>query len=707
MSQPSLVFPIDMLGPSAPGGTGSFGVNSVDSEDFTELEGEEDSFKPKDVKVEMLPPEVELEEDQKKKLINYLQSELSQADSERWASMSDFARWRLKYRTKFPEFPKDWPLANSSQITIPVIRTAVHTLTSRVFQTVMAADPMLACRTKNPKFQDFAVDYEEFLGLYNTERLDLENVMDTVTTETILLGTSIVEVTTKRDRRSIMTYDPLTRRYKKQIKEIYNGPIVYHFPIEDFWCRTTYQDVQKAPWCGKEIRLTWSEIKDMALSGDFNPECINAIWKLPESGGDHSESERVQQKIENREPMDWQEYRIFELSVRWDVDGDGLDEELLLYFHWESRTLLRVKFNTFRNNRRPWIIFRYIRVPHRLYGEGMAEILEHLQEEISTIHNQRIDNSTVANLQIILVKKLIRGLSPGDRLWSGKIVKANQEDVGTLRLGEIYPSTVQNETISYGYARELSGVGEVATGQAQPVTRTTATAQLSLLEELNRRFDKPIKSLRKSMREVGVHCTDIMADYGTNGLAEEWLGEVRGARIEKFLADPSTFAPGNARIQILATKSTVNREVEFQSAIAVMNMIVQMGTQMIQLAQMGGPQAAGVVAHELVGAIREPWKKVMQYSDSQNVEEAMSVLNVLSRILPPPESLGGMGGAEDAANAEVAGGAGGSARNGNQSGTSGSIPPAGTDAGMATLLNAASRSNGTKSQVGSGRRNSR
>lgn len=707
MDSSSLVFPIDMIGPGAPGSMlGSVGVTSVDPGDFTSVQNEAgDKFKPSDVKIELLPPEVELKEEQKKRFINYLISELSQADSERQPSLYDFARWRRKYRTKFPEFPKDWPLANSSQITIPVIKTAVHALTSRVFQTVMAADPIIACRTKNKDYQDFSVDYEEFFGLYATERLDLENIMDTVTTETIQLGTSVVEVTTKRDKRVVVTYDPLTRQYKKAVKEIYNGPIVYHFPIEDFWCRIAYQDVQKAPWCGKELRLNWSTIKDMALSGDFDPEQINKIWRLPESQGNLSPGERTVQAIENRVPFDWQEYRIFELSVRWDVDGDGIDEELLIYFHWESRTLLRVKFNTFRNGRRPWIIFRYIRVPHRLYGEGMCEILEHLQEEISTMHNQRVDNATVSNLQIILVKKLIRGLSPGDRLWSGKIVKADPEQVGTLRLGEIYPSTTQAESMAYGYARELSGVGEVATGQAQPVTRTTATAQLSLLEELNRRFDKPIKAIRKSLREIGVHCTDLMADYGTNGLAEEWLGDERGANIEQMLAEPKTFAPGNARIQILATKSTVNREVEFQSAIAVMNLIVQMGQQMIQLAQMAGPQAAGVVAHELVGAIREPWKKVMQYSDSQNVEEAMSVLNVLSRILPAPESLGGLGGAEAAANAQVAAGAGGGAGAGNQPGASGTIPPAGADAGMAALLNAARGGNGSGAPVGAGRRN--
>jgi hypothetical protein len=696
-----LYLPITHIGPGAPGD--AFGTQSTDvveSSDFVKVPTTGNTVKPK---AEMLPPEVPIKEDQEQRLIQYIMSELSAAQSERSSYLRDFARWKLKYRTKFPEFPKDWPLANSSQITVPIIKTAVQTLTGRVFQTIMAAEPMLAIRTKNPDYQDFSIAYEDFLGLYNTERLDLENVLDTVITESIKLGTSVVEVTTLKDKRPVMNYDPTTRQYTKEIKEIYNGPVVHHFPIEDFWCRVGFQEIQKMPWCGKELRLSWSTIKDMAASGELNPDDIDKIWRLPENPGDKPEPLTVEEKIENREPYDWQEYRIFELSVKWDVDGDGLDEELMLYFHWESRTLLRRKFNTFRNGRRPWIVFRYIRVEHRFFGEGMCEILEHLQEEISTIHNQRIDNATVANLQIILVKKLIRGLSPGDRLWSGKIVKANQEDVGTLRLGEIYPSTVENENIAKSYAAELSGIGESATGQAQPVTRTTATAQLSLLEELNRRFDKPVKSYRKSIREIGVHCSDLFVDYGTAGLATDWLGDERGSQVEAGLSDPNTFKPGNARVAIVSTKSSVNREVEFQSAIAVMNLVVQTGEQMLQLAQSFSqdPVALGGLAHALVDAIKGPWKKVMQYSDASNVDEAIAVLAVLQRILPAPEDMGGMAAAQTEQAAALAGG-NGAAVGGSGKPTDGTNPQADARLSrMEALLRQAGSANRPVSRVGS------
>src|SRR5205085_10861177 len=125
-------------------------------------------------------------------------------------------------------------------------------------------------------------------------------------------------------------------------------------------------------------------------AGELNPDEIDKIWRLPESQGTIPKTVSEDAKQEKTEPLYWQPYRLFELCVRWDVDGDGIDEELIVYYHWESRTLLRKKFNTFKNGRRPYEVFRYKKIEYRFYGEGMAETLEQLQDVISTQHNQRL-----------------------------------------------------------------------------------------------------------------------------------------------------------------------------------------------------------------------------------------------------------------------------------------------------------------------------
>lgn len=642
---PEMALPVKVIGPEPIGVSGGRQVvDSTSREQFTAFAGEKAKPAP------MVPPEIKMRPEQLKRLALYLDHELSMASNERFQFINRLARFKEKYRTKFPEFPKDWPIANASQLVVPVIKTAVHTLTARIYQTLQAAEPPASVRTEDPEYQDFAYLYEKFFEVYADERLDLPEVADSWVTELIKLGTGVLEVTTKLDRRSQMEYDQATGEYTRKVVELFSGPILYHVPLEDFWIRPGYKNPDSAPWCGKEIRLTWSQIKDMALSGELDPDELDNIWRYSGQGDlETHKTTTIQEDIEKLKPTDRSTYSLFELAVRWDVDGDGNDEELMVYYHRPSRRILRRKFSGFL--RRPWRVGRFIPIEHWFYGEGMCEILEHLQEEISTIHNQRIDNATIANLRIILVARLIRGLRPGDRLWSGKVVRVQdvKSDVGTLQLGDVYPSTVASENISNQYVERVSGIGETAAGTAQPVTRTTATAQLALLEELNRRFDKVVKGLRRTLRYVYRDLTDLFFKMGTGGLAEEWLGPIQGQKLEQYLMLPADMLKRKVKIQITSTRSTINREVEFQSQLAVWQLLQQMWQQVLTTTQMLGPSAAQVIpllAHEFVAAVKPVLKKVMQYADAPDPDKAISVLNVLEAILPAPEDMGGMGGAQ-------------------------------------------------------------
>lgn len=631
-----LVLPVDFIGPD-------IDVRSIlgtpAEQEFTKLQGD------KAVPAPLMPPEIPMSDAQLKSLALYLERELSLAESERLPYIKKLARLKYKYRTEFPELAKNWPMANSSQITIPVIKTAVDTITGRLYQTVIAAEPLCRIKTDDEDFSDFAIDFEEFLKIYGQQNIDFEELLEPWITETAMLGTGVLETTNWRDQKSIGRFDPATSQFIKETVTCHSGPTVFHFPIEDLWMRPTYQDTQKAPWCGKELRISWSELKQMAFSGELNPETLPEIGVWDDQAMDRPPTVKADEKVEKFRPNRQASYTIYEICLRWDVDGDGLDEEIIVYYHRPSRRILRRKFNNFYGGERPWTLCHYKKIPHRMYGEGVAEMLEHLQEEISTIHNQRIDNATIANLRIILVSKVIQGLKPGDRLWSGKVVKVGnvKEDVGTLQLGEIYPSTVQNETIAQSYVREVSGASETAMGQSQPVSRTTATAQMALLEELNRRFDKPLRNYRRALKKVHSKLVDLFIEQGTGGLAEQWLGPVKGRRIERFLQLPPALINKKIKIQVSSTRSSNNTEVDFQTQIAVMQLIIQHGEQLMALTQQLAPQVLPVVAHEILTTIRPVFRKVMAYAQAGDPDKALSILDVLTSVLPSPENMGGMG----------------------------------------------------------------
>lgn len=680
------VLPIDFIGPDF-ATKGSFPVAEWAIGKFTAIPG--DSSKPD----AMLPPEVEFSEVQKQRFITYLVTELDLAESERFKIIEQMAKLYKKYRIKTPTEPKNWPIANASQITIPVIKTAVNTISSRIYQTVMAADPLVRVRTDDEDYNDVTFDYEEFLKLYSEGKLEVDDVLEDVITESVIFGTSVMETSNYNNRMNHVTYDQMTGKYRKTVGATYSGPRMTQVPIDDFWIRPAWQDIQTAPWCGKEIRLTWSQVKDRAANGDFNPEAIKAIESRYMTT-DVNRTLREKEDIERNQPFNRYLYRIYRLAVRWDVDGDGIEEDLMVYFHRESRTLLRCTFNGYPKSVRPWTVFRYIKIPGRFYGEGLAETLEALQDEISTIHNQRIDNATIANLRIVLVSKLINGLKPGDRLWSGKIVKVTnvKEDVGTLQLGDIYPSTIANESQARQYVTEVSGAGDVLTGQATPVSRTTAAAQLALLEELNRRFDKTLKGYRKSIRNAYRQLCYLFYQQGTGGLAETWLGAARGQRLEATLKQPLDLLDNKLKIFVEATQSSNNREIDFQTQIAVMQLIIQLGNQMLGMTTQLAPQITGVVAHELVHALRPVFRKVMQYAGAGDPDQAVSVLTVLDKLLPAPEDMGGMASAQ----AQAQSGVGGIAPAGTAAGANGSAPPGPEGvAGLAGLSSLAAAFNGT------------
>src|SRR5258708_2921482 len=156
----SPVLPISIIGPDPIANRGSTSTTAIRPDEVHKEEG------PKAVPSPMIPPEIKLSEYAEQQLKQYLDAELSICRNERFEFVNRLARFKEKYRTKFPEFPKDWPIANASQIVVPVIKTAVHTLSARIYQTLMAAEPPAAIRTEDKDYQDFAFDYEKFLSLY-------------------------------------------------------------------------------------------------------------------------------------------------------------------------------------------------------------------------------------------------------------------------------------------------------------------------------------------------------------------------------------------------------------------------------------------------------------------------------------------------------------------------------------------------------------
>src|SRR5262249_3224690 len=96
-----------------------------------------------------------------------------------------------------------------------------------------------------------------------------------------------------------------------------------------------------------------------------------------------------------------EQYEVLEQYRRWDIDGDGIDEEIVI---WKAKDLhgriLGWDYleNVHAHGRRPIRIGKYFPIPFRAYGLPLAEVVKGIQDEINAIHNQKVDYGTIQNM---------------------------------------------------------------------------------------------------------------------------------------------------------------------------------------------------------------------------------------------------------------------------------------------------------------------
>jgi len=101
---------------------------------------------------------------------------------------------------------------------------------------------------------------------------------------------------------------------------------------------------------------------------------------------DDTKLERMRDARKNVEETETDKVEVWELWLKYNVDDDVEEDDIVVVYHKESNLILRAYYNPYFFKFRPLHLFIGRPVEYNIDGEGICGIIEKLQEEIDTIH---------------------------------------------------------------------------------------------------------------------------------------------------------------------------------------------------------------------------------------------------------------------------------------------------------------------------------
>jgi len=409
-------------------------------------------------------------EEDEAKVVNYLLAEKEAAERERENMLQRVQKWRRQREARPETEKKNWPWPKASNVCVPIAAINTQGVSTFLKEAFAQRDPFWTVKSENSKDKEQIAQAAALTALLDRMsksryQLNLGPVIDDILDEVSSLGTQPVKVVWLKDSWVFKGKDAqgTTRQVNKVV---HDGPAIIMIPFEDFITRPFFTDVQQAPWVTHRVYLFEHQMRQRFQQGRYEePEGWNLdyITALPE----HNKEQLERTGIEPGETKMWE---ILESHVFWDVDNDGVPEDIILTYSPKG-LVYRREFNDL--GVRPYVMPTYGKRAFQLYGIGVGWMAEHGQDEVDAHHNMRVDGAVLANLRMLVARKGC-GIRPDEKLFAGKIwmVDDPQSDVHQLQFGEVYPSSLQAEAMAKDYTERWTAMNDYMQGFNDPMLKS-------------------------------------------------------------------------------------------------------------------------------------------------------------------------------------------------------------------------------------------
>lgn len=337
-------------------------------------------------------------------------------------------------------------------------------------------------------------------------------------------------------------------------------------------------NIQRFPFIAHRQFLFENDLRRMVAEGrlykDRVEELVNVVKGIGDTNVDSTEIQEQRREVEGIETQAATDvrniqYEIVEDYRSYDIDNDGFNEEILVWVspHLPDKILgYDYLDNVCGHGLRPWVVGRYLPLPGVFYGPSFAEVIRGVQDEINTMHNQRVDFGTLTNAPRFFYRASST-MTPGairTRPGDGIPVDNPQQDIfipnwnGSPSFGQA------EEALLYQYFERLTGLADLVLGR-QPnrvgATRT-ASGTSALLSEAGLRFETSMRSFQKFWVDIFQHILALDAQY----LPEGKEFRVTGRRPEILRVADRSELSGKYDLVLTGTTETMNRQIMREDA---------------------------------------------------------------------------------------------------------------------------------------------
>lgn len=221
------------------------------------------------------------------------------------------------------------------------------------------------------------------------------------------------------------------------------------------------------------------------------------------------------QQIDMQQQVLRNEYQVYHMFLREDLDDDGIPEEYVFTMSLRARKVLAVRYLEQISNdfKRPVYKFDLFKVPRLAYSKGLVEILYSLNCEVDDFHNVRRVSGLIANVPWGFYRASSGMDKEAIEVRPGKFFPVDDpaNDVKPMQFPNVTTWALQEEQLAQTYGDQLTSMPPMLQGQ-MPQTigpMRSTSGMLSTIQESSAPLSVQLDRLRIP---CGMMFNGILAD---------------------------------------------------------------------------------------------------------------------------------------------------------------------------------------------------